>query len=405
MTDRMTRRTATRMIAGAMGGALAAPLFTGSAAAANPVKVGMMLTTSGVFASSGDIMSRSARLYLKHDAPAILGDHAIELIERDDTGPNPDIAKRLATELITRDRVNFIGGLQWTPNTNAIAPVLTSGRTPGVVMNATGAVTTRLSPYLVRFSQTLWQSCYYMGAWAARNGMQKAYALVTDFSPGHDAEAAFHLGFTESGGEVIEQVRMPIRNPDFTPFLQRVLDAGPDALFCFNPGGPQATTFMRAYAELGLRDRGIRLIGSGYLTSDEELPNMGAAADGVLTSHFYSAAGDRPANRRFADLWQAEYGDVLWNELAIGTWDGMAAICRAVADTNGADDPDAVIESLKSFQTADSPRGSVRIDPETRDIIQNIYIREVRMVDGVPQNIEFETFRDVKDPWKERNPA
>ncbi|MES0884422.1 ABC transporter substrate-binding protein [Roseibium sp. SCP14] len=405
MTVKMTRRTAAKMIGGAIGGALAAPMILGRAAAANPVKVGMIYTTSGVFASSGDIMSKSAKLFLKHEAPAILGDHTIELIERDDTGPNPDVAKRLATELITRDRVNFIAGLQWTPNTNAIAPVLTAGKTPGVIMNATGAVTTRLSPYLVRFSQTLWQSCYYMGVWAARNRMKKAYVLVTDFSPGHDAEAAFHLGFTESGGEVIEQVRMPIRNPDFTPFLQRVLDANPDALFCFNPGGPQATTFMRAYAELGLRDKGIKLIGSGYLTGDDELPNMGAAAEGVFTSHFYSAAAERPANQHFRDLWQAEYGDVLWNELAIGTWDGMAAICQAVAETNGADDSDAVIESLRRFWTKDSPRGTVQIDSETRDIIQNIYIREVKMVDGVPQNIEFETFESVKDPWKERNPA
>ena len=378
------------------------------AAAAEPVKVGLLVTMSGPYASTGEIMADAAKLYLATEGRKVLGDQQVDLIIRDDGGANPETAKRLVQELVTRDRVQYLGGFQWTPNANAVAPLLNQAKVPCVLMNAAGVNTTRLSPWFARTSFTHWQVNYPFGQWVAgTKGYRRAYVLVTDFAPGHDAEDAFTKGFTEKGGAIVEAVRMPIQSPNFVPFLLRAKEAKPDAVFAFHPGGTQTTAFMKAYAEAGLKEAGIQLIGPGDITSDEELPNIGRIALGVITAGPYSLVADRPANQAFVAAWKAAYtfNPVRPNFMAVGSWDGMHALCTAIAATGGKADPAASMRAISTFKTDASPRGPISIDPETRDIVQNIYIREVKMVGDEPGNVEFETIPNVKDPWKAANPA
>ncbi len=378
------------------------------AIAAEPVKVGVVLTMSGPFASSGEIMANAAKLFLATQGDTVLGGQRVELIIRDDGGTNPDAAKRLVQELVVRDRVQYLGGFQWTPNANAVGPLLNQAKVPCTLWNASGANTTRLSPWFARTAFTHWQVNLPLGQWAAgTKGWRRAYVLVTDFGPGQDAEGAFVKGFTEKGGEIVATARMPIQSPNFVPFLLRAREAKPDVLFAFHPGGVQTAAFLKAYAEAGLREAGIPLIGPGDLTSDEELPNAGRLALGVITAGQYSMVADRPANRAFVAAWKAAYGlsPVRPNYMAAGAWDGMHAICTAVAATGGKADAAAAMRAISNFRTDDSPRGPVSIDPATRDIVQNIYIREVRMVGDEPGNVEIETIPGVRDPWKAANPA
>jgi branched-chain amino acid transport system substrate-binding protein len=284
----------------------------------------------------------------------------------------------------------------------AMAPLATEAKVPFIIMNAGTAMITTLSPYIARTSFTLWQSSYPMGQWAAKK-YKRAYVAVADFGPGHDAQEAFTRAFTAGGGEVVGSVRMPPPTMDFAPFLQRVKDAKPEALFVFVPAGKSATGLMKGFGDLGLDKAGIKLIGPGDITTDEELPNMGDIALGVLTVHHYSAAATRPANKAFVDAWKKEYGaNETPNFLSAGSWDGMALIFEAIKRQKGKLDPDKTMEIFKSWKWADSPRGPISIDPETRDVVHNEYLREVRKVDGQLANVEIETVATaVKDPWKE----
>jgi branched-chain amino acid transport system substrate-binding protein len=376
---------------------LAALLAGTGPLAAQTVKVGVILSYSGPAASIGEQIDNSIKLYVKEHEKELPAGVKLEIIRRDDTGPNPDIAKRLAQELITRDKV--------TPNANAIAPLSAEAKIPFVIMNAAGVNTTRLSPYVVRTSFTLWQSCYPLGEWAAKQGMKKAYTLVTDYAPGHDSEAAFTKGFTQGGGEIAGSVRVPLKDPDFVPFVQRAKDAKPDVLFIFVPSGKQATAVMKAYGELGLAAAGIKLIGPQDITTDEELPNMGDAPLGVVTAGGYSEAATRPQNKAFVAAWKRDYGaSSHTNFMAASAWDGMAAIFAAIKAEKGKIDPDKTMQILAGWKNPDSPRGPVEIDAQTRDIIQNIYIRKVERQGDHLANVEFETIPQVKDPWKVLNP-
>jgi branched-chain amino acid transport system substrate-binding protein len=373
-------------------------------ASAQTIKIGVINTYSGRNAAPGDQLDRGMKLYLKLNGSKLPPGVRVEPIFRDDTGANPDAAKRLAQELIVRDRVQFLTGVVWTPNAAAIAPLTAEAKVPFVVANASGVSIPRISPYVARVSFTLWQSAYPLGQWAGKK-YKRAYTAVSDFAPGHEAAEAFLKGFAEGGGEVIGSVRMPLANPDFVPYMQRVKDAKPDVMFVFNPGGDQSTALMKAYADLGLAKAGIKCIGSGDLTTDEELPNMGDAALGVITAHHYSAAGDRPANKAFVAAYKKEYGEKLNpGFIAVGGWDAMDAIFYAIREQNGNIDPDRTMELLKRYENPNSPRGPIAIDPETRDIMQNEYLREVRRVDGHLANVEIETLGTMmKDPWKEFN--
>jgi branched-chain amino acid transport system substrate-binding protein len=379
----------------------AAFALTSAGALAQTVKIGFITSYSGLNGNLGPYMERAVRLYLKQHEKE-LGGVKVELLTRDDTGPNPDKARQLAQELVVRDKVNLLAGVIFTPNAMAMAPIATEGKVPFVIMNAGTAVITTRSPYMVRTSFTLWQSSYPLGEWAAKK-FKTAYSLVSDFGPGHDSEEAFEKAFTAGGGKLLGKVRVPLQNPDWAAYMQRVKDAKPDCLMVFIPAGKTATAVMKNFAELGLDKAGIKLIGPGDITTDEELPNMGDVALGVLTVHHYSAAATRPANKEFVAAWKKEYGqNETPNFVAVGAYDGAAIIVEAIKQQKGKLDPDKTMEIFKHWKNANSPRGPIAIDPETRDIIQPEYLREVKKVGGQLANVEIETLGTaVKDPWKE----
>ena len=376
-------------------------IFSGSATA-QTVRIGIVNTFTGPQASFGEMNDRAMKLYIKMHEKDLPPGVKLELIQRDDGGPNPDKAKQLAQDLIVRDKVHLLAGVAFTPNALAIAPLTAEAKIPLIITNAGTSVITTRSPYIARLSFTLWQACVPLGQWAARK-FKRAFILVSDYGPGHDAEAAFSSGFKEGGGEIIGALRVPLQNPDFAPYLQRVKDAKPDTLMVFIPAGKTATQVMKTFSDLGLDKAGIKLIGPGDITTDEELPNMGDVALGVTTVFHYSAAAERPANRRFVEAWKKEYGATSTpNFVAAAAWDGMDAIFHVVKAQKGKIDPDRTMELLKSYSNPNSPRGPISIDPRTRDIVQDEYLREVRRVGGQLANVELETVaRAVKDPWKE----
>jgi len=372
-------------------------------ASAQTIRIGVINTYSGTNAAPGDRLDKGLKLYLKMNGSKLPPGVKVELIERDDGGANPANAKRIAQELITRDKVQFLTGVVWTPNAAAIAPLTVEAKVPLVIMVASGVSIPLSSPYIVRLSFTLWQSSYPLGQWAGRH-FKRAYAAVSDYAPGHEAEEAFRKGFKEGGGDVIGSVRIPLANPDFAPYMQRIKDAKPDVVFFF-PGGGQSTAVMKAYHDLGLDKAGIKLIGPGDVTTDEELADMTDAALGVITVHHYSAAGNRPANKAYVAAFKKEYGETQNpGYVSVGAWDAMDAIFYAIREQNGKIDPDRTMELLKHYKNPNSPRGPIAIDPETRDIMQNEYLREVRKVNGQLANVEIETIGTMlKDPWKEFN--
>src|SRR6266513_1817196 len=280
-------------------------LAAGVAHAQQTVKIGFITSYSGLNGNLGPYMERAVRLYLKLHEKELPPGVKIELLTRDDTGPNPDKARQLAQELVVRDKVDLLAGVIFTPNAMAIAPIATEAKVPFVIMNAGTAVITTRSPYIARTSFTLWQSSYPLGQWASRK-YKTAYSLVSDFGPGHDSEDAFTKAFGEGGGRILGSVRVPLQNPDWAAYMQRVKDARPDCLMVFIPAGKTATAVMKNFSDLGLDKAGIKLIGPGDITTDEELPNMGDIALGVTTMFHYSAAAERPANRAFVAAWKKE---------------------------------------------------------------------------------------------------
>jgi branched-chain amino acid transport system substrate-binding protein len=384
--------------------AICAAFVGTTAASAQTVKLGIVDTYSGPFAAVGELMDRGIRLYVKQHEKDLPPGVKLEIIRRDDTGPNPEVAKRVAQELITRDHVQLLAGTIYTPNALAIAPLATEAKVPFVVMNAGTAVITTKSPYIARVSFTMWQSSCPLGAWAVKNGLKKVFIAVSDYGPGIDAEAAFSKGFSDAGGQIVGSVHMPLQNPDYVPFMQRAKDANPDAVFVFVPGGKDATAIMKTFGDLGLKAAGIKLIGPGDISTDEELANMGDVALGVVTAFHYSAAGDRAANQEFVKAYKAEYGaDQEPAFEVVGGYDGMAAIFHVIIEQRGKIDPDKAMALLKGWKDANSPRGPIMIDPDTRDIVQNEYLRRIDKVNGKLANVEFETIPMVKDPWKEIN--
>lgn len=373
-----------------------------SIARAEVVKVGMILTYSGPDASLGELIDRGASLYVKLHGNELPSGTIVEIIKRDDTGVNPDVAKRLAQELIVRDHVSILTGGQWTPNTMAIGVLTRQAKIPYVVMGAGGSNVTVDSPYVIRTSHTLWQSSYPLGQWAAKKGYKTAYTMVSDFAPGHDAETAFAKSFTENGGKIVSSVRVPMKTTDYLPYMLKVKEANPDVLFLFNPGGPKATAFMKAIADIGIIGSKIQVIGTGDITTDEELPNMGRAPLGVITVHHYSAAATRKANLDFVAAWKKEYGaNSTPSFFSSGGWDGMKAIYDAIRAQKGKVTTDATMAYLRKWSNPDSPRGPIRIEPETGEIIQHQYVRRVEERDGKLANVEIETLPQTGDPQKQ----
>ncbi len=369
---------------------------------AQTIKIGFISTFSGPGAAQGDQLDRGVKLYMKLHGNELPPGVSVEIIRRDDTGAVPDAAKRVAQELIVRDKVQFLTGVVWTPNAAAIAPLSTEAKVPFISMNASGALIMAKAPYMARMSFTLWQSAYPLGHWAAKH-YKRAYTAVSDYAPGHEAEEGFIRGFKEGGGEVVGTVRIPLANPDYIPYMQRIKDAKPEALFAFNPAGKAATAMMKAYGDLGLAKAGIKYIGTGDITTDEELQNMGDEALGVTTVHHYSAAAERPANKAFVARYQKEFGaDQNPGFMVVDAWDTMDAIFTAIREQNGKVDPERTMELLKKYSSNNSPRGTVSIDPATREVINPEYLREVRRVNGRLANVEIESISQaIKDPLKE----
>jgi len=377
----------------------AAALLAAPVLAQQPVKVGVVAPFSGVAADFGRQMQAGIDAFFKLHGDTFAG-RKIEVLVRDTGGPNPEVAKRLAQELVTRDKVDFLAGFGFTPEALAAAPVATEAKKPMVVMNAATSIVTERSPYIVRFSMTLPQVSAPMATWAAKQGIKNVYTLVTDYAPGLDAEKQFKATFEAAGGKVVDSVRTPLRNPDFAPYVQRIKDAKPDAVFIFVPAGEQSVAFMKAFEERGLKEAGIRLIATGDLTDDDVLQSMGEPVVGVISSHHYSAAHDSPENKAFVKAFrEVAKGLPRPNFMAVGGYDGMAAIAQVVAKLGNAIDGDKAMEILKHVKMT-SPRGPIEIDPATRDIVQTVYIRRVQKVGGEYWNIEFDRFPAVKDPGK-----
>jgi branched-chain amino acid transport system substrate-binding protein len=380
---------------------LAAVLWLGAtgALAQATVKIGVVAEFSGPFADYGQQIVGGMRAYLKLNGEVFAG-KKIDIVIRDTTGAAPDVAKRLAQELITRDQVDILAGFGLTPNALAVAPVSAEAKKPMVIMNAATSVITTRSPYIVRVSHTLPQDTQPIAQWAARNGIKRAFTLVSDFGPGVDAETTFIKAFKAAGGEIVDSVRTPLANPDFAPFLQRVKDTKPEAVFVFLPPGSQTIAFIKGYEERGLKQAGIRIIATGDLTDDGVLQAMGEPTLGLITSFHYSAAHESPENKAFLKAYVEANGTKLRpNFMACAGYDGMAAIAEALKKTGGSTDAEAFLAALKGMKLM-SPRGPIMIDPETRDIVQTVYIRRVERVDGLLYNIEFDKFPDVKDPGK-----
>jgi branched-chain amino acid transport system substrate-binding protein len=376
-----------------------APVPPATAAEAGPIKIGLIAPFSGPFAGMGKQVESGARAYLDQHGSKVAG-REIQLLVKDVTGVAPDVAKNLAQGLLVRDKVDFLAGFVLTPNALAVAPLASEAKTPMVVMNAATSVITTKSPYVVRVSFTLPQVSAPLATWAAKNGIKSVYTLVSDYAPGADAEAQFKKTFEAAGGKIADSVRVPVQNPDFAPYIQRIKDAKPEAVFIFVPAGAQGTAFLKAFQERGLAQQGIRVIATGDVTEDQELDAMGSAALGVVTTHHYSAAHESPENAAFKQAFaKVSGGQVRPNFMAVGGYDGMAAIAKVIEKLGGKLDGDAAMAAFKGL-ALDSPRGPIRVDPETRDVIQTVYVRKVEQRPDGFYNVEFDHFDEQKDPGK-----
>jgi branched-chain amino acid transport system substrate-binding protein len=387
---------ASRLIGFALALVLSAAAF-----AQEVVKIGLIVPLTGQQASTGKQIEAAVRLYLQQHGNIVAG-RRIELVVRDD-GAIPDNTKRIAQELIVNDKVAFIAGFGITPCALAAAPLATQAKVPEIVMAAGTWFITERSPYVVRTSFTMGQSSVIIADWATKNGIKKVATLVSDYAPGADSQATFKERFEKAGGKIVAELKVPLANPDFAPFLQRARDASPDAIFVFVPSG-QGGTFVKQYIERGLDKAGIRLIGPGDVTDDDLLNGMGDQVIGTVTAHLYSAAHASSMNKSFVDAFRKANGGLRPNFMAVGGYDGMHLIYEALRKTKGSTNGDELIAAMKGMAW-ESPRGPISIDPETRDIVQNIYIRKVEKVGGELYNVEFATFNAVKDPVKAANAA
>jgi branched-chain amino acid transport system substrate-binding protein len=368
----------------------------GGAFAQETVKIGFILPMTGQQQSTGKQISAAARLFMQQNGDTVAG-KKIELIIKDD-GAVPDNSKRLAQELIVNDKVTFLAGFGVTPAALAVAPLATEAKVPEVVTAAGTSIITEKSPYIVRTSFTLAQSTVPMADWAAKNGIKKVVSMVSDYAPGIDAENSFKEEFTKNGGQVIETIRFPLANPDFAPFLQRAGDDKPDAIFVFVPSG-QGGIFVKQFLERGLDKAGIKIIGPGDVTDDDLLNGMGDQVVGTVTAHFYSADHDSPTNKAFVEAFEKANNGMRPNFMAVSGYDGMHLMYEALKKTGGKTDGDDLIAAMKGMKW-ESPRGPIMIDPDTRDVVHNIYIRKVEKKNGQLYNVEFATFESVKDPVK-----
>ena len=378
---------------GLAGAALAFGL-SGAAFAEDTVKIGLILPMTGPSASTGREIEAAVKLYMQQNGDKVAG-KKIEVITRDDTG-QADITKRLAQELVVNEKVAVIAGFGLTPLALAAGPIATQAKVPAVIMAAGTSMIVDQSPFFVRTSFTLPQNTTPMAEWAAKNGIKKVVTLVSDYGPGIDAEKAFKEKFTADGGQVLDSLRSPLRNPEFAPFLQKAKDLKPDALFLFVPSG-QGASLMKQVSERQFNEAGIKVIATGDVLDDEQLPGMGDVVLGIINSHNYSAAHDSPENKKYVADFAKANPNMRPNFMSVGGYDGIALIYKALEKTKGDTDGTKLLEAMKGMAWT-SPRGPMSIDPATRDVVQNVYIRRCEMVDGKIFNVEFDKVENFKDP-------
>lgn len=385
------RRT---VLKGAAGLAFTTAFAPALRAQGEPIRIGLILPMTGPFTSTGRQISAAVNLYVQQNGASVAG-RPVQVILRDDTGV-ADVTRRIAQELIVNERVTALAGFGLTPLALATAPLATQARMPMVVMAAATSVIVDRSPFVVRTSQVIAQIAAPFATWMAQQGTKRVISIVSDYGPGHDVETSFTAAFREAGG-TIDNIRVPLQNPDFSPFLQRVADAKPEALLVFVPSGVGAQ-FMKQFVERGMDKSGIRLIGTGDMVDDDILNGMGDAALGVITAHHYSAAHPSPANRAFVEAFRKANNNMRPNFMAVGGYDGMHALYEGLKKTSG-QGGEALVNAMKGMAW-ESPRGPMSIDPQTRDVVQNVYIRKVERVDGELYNVEFHTIPNVRDPSK-----
>ncbi|HTP97843.1 MAG TPA: ABC transporter substrate-binding protein [Casimicrobiaceae bacterium] len=369
------------------------------AAAADPVKIGLVLPMSGPFAAYGKQIEHGVKLWLAQNGDTIAG-RKVELVVKDDSpGTAGDVSKRLAQELVVKDKVDILAGFGLTPSGLAVAPVATEAKVPMVIMNAATSIITEKSPYIVRVSHTLPQDTAPIATWAAKNGIKKVYTLVSDFGPGHDAEGQFKKTFTAAGGQIVGEVRVPVKNPDFAPYLQKIKDAKPDAVFLFMPPGAETIAFMKGFVDRGLAKEGIKIIATGDLTDEDILDAYGDSVLGIITSFHYSDTHNSPENKAYVAAYAKAYPKDRPNFMSVAGYDGMALIAEVLKKTGGSTDAEKFVAAAKGLSWM-SPRGKITIDPATRDIVQTVYIRKVEKAGGKLVNNEFDNVGEVKDPGK-----
>jgi branched-chain amino acid transport system substrate-binding protein len=386
----MDRRSILRGVA-----ALALLSLAGTGSAQDTIKIGVIMTYSGQFADLAAQMDNGIKLYMKQKGDTVAG-KKIQVIRKDTGGIAPDVASRLAQELITRDGVDILAGMTTSPNAMAVSKVSAQGKKFMVIMNAATTVIITMSPYSVRTSMTLPSVGATTGAWAYKSGIRKAYTMVSDFAPGKDAEAAFHEAFRAAGGEIVGSVRMPVANPDFSAFVQRAKDINPESIFIFVPAGAQPAALGKAFAERGVDATRIKVIGTGEVVDESSVKSMGEAALGIISAWHYDHNDDRPLNKEFVKAYNAEFKRNP-DFSSVGGYDGMHVIYEALKKAGGNTDADALVEAARGMKF-DSPRGPLQIDPETRDIVQTIHIRQVRKIGTDLRNVVIDGVENVKDP-------
>ena len=375
-------------------GAVCAAMFAvaPAAGAQETIRVGMIAEMSGPFAEFGKQMEAGIKIYQQHHGESVAGKR-VEIIYKDVAGPNPELSKRIAQELVVRDKVHVLAGFGFTPNALAVAPIATKAKVPMIVMNAAAAKLTEKSPYMVRTSYTYPDVVPPIADWAIKQGYKTAYVIVSDYAPGHDAEAAFIEAYKKAGGTVVANVRTPMMTVDFSPYMQRVKDAKPDVLFGFVNGGDIAPAFMREFRAKGLPEAGIKLIGSGEIVDETVMEVIGDNGLDTVTVYPYSMHHRSELNKRFVADFKALHGDKYRpTAMTVGAYDAMGVLYAALKKTGGATDGQKLVEAMKGVRL-ESPRGEISIDPQTRDVVQNKYIRRVKKIDGVLANDEFEIYK------------
>jgi branched-chain amino acid transport system substrate-binding protein len=370
---------------------IAALALTAGTAAAQSIKIGVINTLSGPQTQEGDMLEKGIDLYAKVHEKDLPKGVTVELVKRDDTGLNPEVSKRLAQELVTRDQVNILTGFVWSPNFMSVAPVTAEAKVPALSLNAAAIGAVSMSPYMIRDSFTLTQQAYPLSKWAAKHGFKSAYTAVTDYAPGQEAAKAFAKGFTEAGGTVVGQIGFPPppATPDFAPFLQRVKDAKPEVLYVFVPAGAQATAILKAARDLEFKKAGIAIISTQDLVPEEDLPDMGDLAVGLETAGTYSAFAKRAANEAFVAEFHKAYTDRPNPDFETAdAYDGMHMIYALIEKTGGKFTGDEAMDFLSHWKDTHSVRGTILIDPKTRQVVQNVYMRRMEKKDGALDDVE-----------------